>query len=254
MTTLLIDSGNSRIKWWFHSEAQPVQSNTTPHAADLYQADWLNLLRADWQQQRQPSRCIISHVGQDQTLRALTQLIRDVFDATVITLLTVQPNFNGFQLNYNATSMGSDRYAQLLGAHQLNLSGAYLVVSAGTAITVDGVLTGGQHVGGMILPSIDLMRRSLHQYTAKLPLNGGMPAPKQAPRATDDALATGALLAAVGAIHEFAARYMHGEDLTLILCGGGAGQIAPYIRSPMIQSIEPHVALCLYGLRSYIQH
>ena len=69
-----------------------------------------------------------------------------------------------------------------------------------------------------------------------------------------DALATGALLAAVGAIHEFAARYMHGEDLTLILCGGGAAQIAPYIRSPMIQSIEPHVALCLYGLRSYIQH
>lgn len=44
-----------------------------------------------------------------------------------------------------------------------------VAISVGTAMTVDFVEPSGTHVGGVIVPGPEMMARSLHQYTAKLP-------------------------------------------------------------------------------------
>ena len=44
-----------------------------------------------------------------------------------------------------------------------------VVIGVGTAMTVDFVEPNGEHVGGAILPGPELMARSLHEHTARLP-------------------------------------------------------------------------------------
>ena len=197
MSILLIDIGNSRIKWFFDTSATPITANTKPHAVSHHQEDWLTILAHDWQ-----------------------------------------------------TQMGADRYAQLLGAQTIAKGQDHLVISAGTATTIDGVQADGQHVGGIILPSMDLMRKSLHQYTAKLPLAGGNVHPKQSPHNTLDALANGTHLATIGAVQAFMMRYMkhQGKDCAIVLCGGNAHLIATDLPSTRVYSAP---ALCLLGLKSY---
>jgi len=67
--------------------------------------------------------------------------------------------------------------------------GACLVVVAGTATTVDVLGSDGAFTGGMILPGLDLMKRSLAQSTAGLPLAKGRFS--SAPRSTADAIESG---------------------------------------------------------------
>src|SRR5258707_3910955 len=55
--------------------------------------------------------------------------------------------------------LGADRWAALIGAWSI-LRGPCLVVSAGTATTVDILRGDGGFVGGGILPGLDLMKSS----------------------------------------------------------------------------------------------
>ena len=64
--------------------------------------------------------------------------------------------------------VGVDRLAAALAAATLSGSGA-LVVSAGTAITVDWVDASRTFRGGAIVPGRRLQSRALHQFTDRLP-------------------------------------------------------------------------------------
>jgi type III pantothenate kinase len=69
------------------------------------------------------------------------------------------------------TRIGVDRLLSVLAAYRRTPPGTSAVVlSVGTAMTIDFLRPGGRHVGGAILPGPVLMARSLHEYTAKLPV------------------------------------------------------------------------------------
>jgi type III pantothenate kinase len=65
-------------------------------------------------------------------------------------------------------TVGPDRLAQASAAWS-RTEKACVVVSMGTAITVDVVNGKGEFVGGLIAPGLRLMARSLHEHTARLP-------------------------------------------------------------------------------------
>ena len=65
-------------------------------------------------------------------------------------------------------TVGPDRLAQASAAWA-RTEGPCLVVSMGTAITVDVVNRKGEFAGGLIAPGLRLMARSLHDHTALLP-------------------------------------------------------------------------------------
>jgi type III pantothenate kinase len=84
--------------------------------------------------------------------------------------------------------LGTDRWAALIGAWS-KIQGPCLVVSAGTAMTIDALDDQGRFIGGHILPGRRLMRESLVAGTHALTNGGGMV--KDFPRNTADAMASG---------------------------------------------------------------
>ncbi len=63
--------------------------------------------------------------------------------------------------------LGADRWAAIIGAYKV-FGGPACVIDAGTAITVDAVDARGLHLGGLIAPGPQSMRRALVDATANL--------------------------------------------------------------------------------------
>lgn len=249
--TLLIDIGNTRVKWYVDEPNLPITMDTIPQAISHHDADWLAHIEQSWSHQSvSPTECRISNVAHEDVFKQIQSLVTRVFPQCTTYRIQPQGQAHGFTLAYpTPTQMGSDRYAQLLGAQTIESEHTHLVISFGTAVTVDGVQAHGQHIGGLILSSTTLMRKSLHQYTAKLPLDGGAVCQTQAPNTTTDALATAASFAIVGAIHTFIERYLPDQKLHVILCGGGAADFESQLTHPQITHTCTVPALCLLGLK-----
>jgi len=103
-------------------------------------------------------------------------------------------------------TVGADRLAQASAAWT-RTQGACVVVSMGTAITIDVVNRKGEFVGGLIAPGLRLMARALHDHTALLPQVE--PARMRTPlgRHTRDAIRAGLSFAAEGLIRESLSYY-----------------------------------------------
>jgi len=102
-------------------------------------------------------------------------------------------------------TVGADRLAQASAAWE-RTQGPCVVVSMGTAITIDVVNRRGEFVGGLIAPGLRLMARALHEHTALLP--EVEPARMASPvgRHTRDAIRAGISFAAEGLVRSALAR------------------------------------------------
>jgi len=76
-----------------------------------------------------------------------------------ITLVYTTPN-----------TLGRDRIAAACGVHSLFPKNNCLVIDAGTCMTMDVILKSGVYIGGNIAPGLSMRLKSMHEYTAKLPL------------------------------------------------------------------------------------
>jgi type III pantothenate kinase len=122
--------------------------------------------------------------------------------------------------------LGADRWHALIGARARFPGRALVVVCAGTATTVDGILPSGAFCGGVIGPGVELMRTSLARGTARLPLAAGQYAAH--PDNTDDAIRTGILDAQLGLIDRRVRRVREkaGTHPMLVLSGGHGPALA----------------------------
>lgn len=86
-------------------------------------------------------------------------------------LLSVGPEVRlPFRLGYeNPSSFGADRIALCACGCMSGGEEPLLLVDIGTAITFDLIGANREYLGGLILPGLELMARSLHQHTALLP-------------------------------------------------------------------------------------
>lgn len=135
---------------------------------------------------------------------------------------------NGYE---EPAQLGADRWAALIGARHLHSHGPCLVVTAGTATTVDRLDADGTFRGGLILPGVDLMRTALAHHTARLPLAEGDFQPL--PCNTRAAIASGCLQATAGAIERMY-RPLAGEaDAVCLLSGGAADRFAALLDIPL---------------------
>lgn len=125
-------------------------------------------------------------------------------------------------------SLGADRWAALLAA-QRRTTGAALLVSAGSALTVDALSANGQFLGGIILPGLHMMRQALADSTAQVGLQHGKVCAW--PNTTADAVETGLIAACTGAIETFYARVEKTAETPpqVLLTGGDAPRIAPFL-------------------------
>ncbi len=217
MTLLCIDCGNTRLKWALREPGRwlAVDALPTPEASRLGQ------VLPDV-----PARivaCNVAGESAEKEMQALAARLR-------IPLLWVraEPSRCGVTNRYdNPAQLGADRWAALIGARGLR-QGACLVVNAGTATTIDVLDDDGVFQGGLILPGLALMRESLARKTAGLPHALGEF--RELPRNTDDAIASGCLNAAAGAVERMFRRV--GSDALCLLSGGAADAVAPLLSIP----------------------
>jgi type III pantothenate kinase len=127
---------------------------------------------------------------------------------------------------------GADRALAVLAARSLNPPGRPgLVVSCGTALTVERISPAGVWQGGAIAPGLGLSARALHQGTAQLPLIDVAGPPPPLGRSTTPALAAGVFWGTVGAARELIGRQSAGLTPSpyLVWTGGDAPMLAPWV-------------------------
>jgi len=238
---LAIDSGNTRIKWAVDEDGAWVDAGTlaTAEAARIGEA---------WSAAAPFDRAIACNVAGPGIERALQAACAARGAQLSIALARAEQLgvVNGYR---DPSQLGADRWAALVAAHALG-PGAKLVVNAGTALTIDALAADGRFEGGLIVPGPALMRSSLAAGTARLPHASG--AFREFPDTTDDAIASGALQACVGAIvrmrHAMTERGMVPEHV--VLSGGAASEIAPLLPMPCAM----HENLVLDGLVRIARH
>jgi type III pantothenate kinase len=217
---LAIDCGNTRLKWGLRDGAAWRKTGAVPLAE-------LSGLESGWRRIAAPDAIVICNVAGGAARKRIEKLLSRWRVAPV----WVKPKRSECGVT-NAYSdpgrLGADRWAALIGAWSLR-RGPCLVVMAGTATTADILEGDGTFAGGAILPGLDLMRRSLADNTAGLPLAKGRFS--EAPRNTADAIETGCLLAQAGAIERMLAGLRGGASC--VLSGGAAQAIAERLRAPV---------------------
>ncbi len=124
-------------------------------------------------------------------------------------------------------TLGLDRIAAVVAATDIFPGKDVVVVDAGTALTVDRVLSGGVMLGGNISPGLGMRFESLHAHTSSLPLvNADGPLPEFGID-TQTAIRCGVVR---GMVAEIMSAVEPG--VSMLLCGGDAQIIAPLLDIP----------------------
>ncbi len=234
MKVLAIDAGNSRIKWGMADMNAPGERWLRRAWLDTAGAASISKALKDMPA---PDCIAISNVAGEGVRTALQQALEHYGIAPL--WVRGCDEQCGVKSSYaNPAQLGADRWAGLIAAWHLygnagntgsadKAGRACVVVNAGTTMTVDALSSEGVFLGGVILPGLDLMRTSLEHGTAQLKRQPGVFA--FFPDNTADAIMSGALNAAAGAIdrmRDYVAQSGEGEAL-IVLSGGAAGLIQP---------------------------
>lgn len=223
MNLLCIDAGNTRLKWGLRRQDAWLAQGALSHEAIVSLATQLPAT---------PDRILACNVAGPAVVAHIEALAAAL--AAPLDWFCSSPAAAGVTNGYAAPAqLGADRWAALIGAHALH-AGPALVVMAGTATTIDVLSAEGRFCGGLILPGLDLMRTALARNTAGLPEAQGCYC--ELPTCTDDAIVSGALQATLGAIERMAAQACRAAsaDFSVILSGGAAVALAPYLAAPPI--------------------
>jgi type III pantothenate kinase len=227
---LLIDIGNTRIKWATLDRDSLEAQQAVPHAS------WtLPECLAAFSALPTPKRVLVSNVGGER----VASIVRDAS----LQCWGLAPEFihstsaaAGITNAYpEPAKLGVDRWLAMIGAYAEHRR-ALCVVSIGTAATIDGVDGSGRHLGGLIIPGPDLMVESLLHNTSDI-----------ARRAQDGTVGVGMFAnntlgaihqgatQAVAALAERAVESMKAElsvQPLLILTGGASAAVSKAIRTP----------------------
>lgn len=220
---LLLDVGNSRIKW-----AQ-VEAGHVAQQGAAGSAEWPALQMA-FATLSPPHKILVSNVAGEkaaQQVRASCSVWQCPLE-----FISARSEQCGVRNAYDRPAqLGSDRWAALIAAWHLERA-ACLVINCGTATTIDALSGAGEFLGGLILPGLDMMRHSLAAGTAQLGIKTGDW--REFPRNTADAIFSGAIQATVGAIHrQF--DLLDASGARCLLSGGAAGSVQDHLGLPLLR-------------------
>ncbi|MGI9331371.1 MAG: type III pantothenate kinase [Gammaproteobacteria bacterium] len=215
---LLLDIGNSRTKWAVLADSGLGLSGERAHAGGA------ELLPADIPVN--PSQVYAANVAGPQVTESLASAVRSRWSCPLVLARTpavLGPVRNAYT---EPAQLGVDRWLALVAAYERH-AGALCVVDAGTATTVDLIAADGQHLGGFIVPGLDLMSDSLLTATGDLArlreraVADSRPAPACS---TGLAIRDGARLATAGLVDR--ARGFLPRQAQLLLTGGRGESLA----------------------------
>ena len=154
---LLIDIGNTRIKYVYDNGSQLLDISTI----DNQQISEMWFKRVSYK----VNEIIVANVSQSSLTETLIRWSKKA-DITLMSVKSEKAAFGVKTAYQQPNQLGVDRWLALIGARTLYPDKNILIIDAGTATTVDLLNKNGQHQGGWILPGVDTMFTSLFKDTA----------------------------------------------------------------------------------------
>jgi len=248
VSVLLVDIGNTRVKWARCVNGRLQRQRAAAHEGWQVE-DFAAKLMA---RGRDIERVIVASVGGARLERRLTAAARRVL-AVAPQFVATTRSLAGVTTAYaQPWRLGVDRFVAAIAAHHIAPRRAVCVIDIGTAMTIDLIDRHGIHLGGAIVPGYRLMVESLlHSTSGILHRSGGKAwSASLFARDTRAGIEQGALYAAAAVVDRAVAeaRRTLGASPLVLLSGGDAGAIHPLIRGT--HSLVPD--LVLRGLAALI--
>ncbi len=232
---LAIDVGNTKTKIGFFKEDRLESTKTFESLYELNQ--FLDSKEID--------SAIISSVNTtyDKILAELSTLQKPILFNTETPL--------PFKNQYKSKTIGLDRLAAVAGAQILYPNKDALVIDLGTCITYEFLEQGKTYHGGAISPGMNMRFKSMHNFTARLPLVKPEEAGDWISNSTEGAMLSGVvhgIQAEIDAyIQEIQSKY---APLTVIITGGDAKFFESKIKATIFAIPE----LVLVGLNAILRY
>ncbi len=243
---LLLDIGNTRIKWGQLVDGRIQDSGEVLHRGEAFE----DSLRFIDKLGHTPDSVLAANVAGVAAGNAISAAIRKKFTLPVVFAAARESQGrlrNGY---HDFRQLGVDRWLAMVAACRLH-SEPLCIVDAGTAITIDLVDATGLHLGGLIAPGLDLMEKSLYRDTGEIRISAaptgysGDAADDWPARDTATAVRLGGRAATIGLI-EHSMQWLKNRFgcARLVLTGGSAQQLRPFLD----ESADYQPLLVLEGL------
>lgn len=244
MRACFVDMGNSRAKWWLCENGRVLANYACWHKQSP------DLLIGDLPSAFNQSLDFIgvSSVLEDSYNQRLVELCQAKWQQTPQFAKT-DFSYLGIECGYSEPKLlGIDRWLNVLAVAERQ---PVCVVSCGTALTID-VVSQNRHLGGYILPSLNLQLASLVQGTQRVRPQEVGTSDMSFGKSTSEAVHHGILLGCVAAIEKVyqLAQRDNQAQVALVLTGGDAEKIGLHL--PFAHDIIPE--LLLLGLQRYFGH
>ncbi|HRF43660.1 MAG TPA: type III pantothenate kinase [Candidatus Competibacteraceae bacterium] len=221
---LLADAGNSRIKWVVWDGGDFQQRGQASHDDE----SWAALAERQWRGLPRPARVLIVSVTGYEARANLAEWIDQRWGIEAEFVVSTAAAY-GIRNSYiEPERMGADRWVAMIAARALTDQVCY-VADCGTAVTIDALAADGQHLGGVIIPGMRLMREALYRETRQIPPETG--AVRLFGQSTRDCVWGGAMYAVAAAIDGIIKRMSasYGPGVRL-LTGGDAATVLPCLQ------------------------
>jgi type III pantothenate kinase len=235
---LLIDAGNTRIKW-----ARVEENLLMPGVPVSIRPAVLPGIKAAWDSLEKPLGIALSNVAGERVEADITSFIKRRWSMAPFIAKAQHHGFGVMSGYQDPDRLGVDRWLALIAARERSKLPT-VIVDAGSACTIDLLDSEGRHLGGYILPGLTAMGEALVKGTHQIRESKALGESSLDPGLnTLEGMASGALIALLGAVervfNDVESRGF-GEP-SLIITGGDALKLAAFLRYP--SRIAPDLVL-----------
>lgn len=236
---LFIDIGNTRIKWALQNGDNWISGTPLMRGNKAFK----DIARPAWKDLEPPECVIVSNVAGAEFEKSVHTWVKRRWKLAPEFLVSQAVQCGVTNAYSRPERLGNDRWAALIAARSL-CRGPVIILSCGTAITVDALSADGRHLGGLIIPGIDLMISSVCAGAAEVNIeDAGSNEIALLASSTEAAVLGGGLYAAVSLLDRVSAdlRGELGANASVLLTGGDAQRLIPLLVSE--SKFEPELVL-----------
>jgi type III pantothenate kinase len=260
MKMLLIDAGNSSIKWSLLDSEK-----LSPQQRVFYrEKPAIELFKELLEKNIDSCKAVIMVSVLGVEFNSNAQQLAKKHSVSLRNIESIKKLANINNAYKEPHKLGADRFVGMIGAYNLinknqSQKKACIIIDSGTATTIDALDEKGQHLGGLILPGLNLCSSSLLENTQQLSVWNN-PANKTTPtlfaKDTTEAIVSASVMGLAGAIDNICNRmeekiieYQPTINIERVISGGGAEKLIPQ----MEHSYQYFSDLLMQGLRVILE-
>lgn len=238
---LLLDIGNSSVNWALQDQGRFTSVGAFSYIKNNLEQD----LEENILFSVAPADVLVSNVAGAEIFNSLQGWIKKQWQQECWQP-GVSASYKDLKNSYSdIEQMGLDRWLAMIASWEKHKN-ALCLVGCGTALTIDLIDPTGNHLGGYIVPGIELMQRALVSRTEQINLVVNNQVSLAYAKDTQAAVNNGAFVAAVSTIDYVADKFSDEQKCRVkhIISGGMAELIKPLLKHPF----EHETNLVLTGL------